>query len=1279
TIIARHEVLRSVYRDGDTATEQVILSDTRFTLDYQDISALDATTQRQTLADTIQRLQSQPFDLSKDLMIRATYIETGAQSDNASVLLFNMHHIASDGWSLQVLMKEFVQLYRAYSQNQPNPLAPLAIQYADYAQWQRAYLSGAVLKNQLTYWSEQLCDLPPVHSLPLDHPRPQVKQHQGALVQGKLDSGVATGLAELAQSQGLTAFMLLHSALSLLLSRHSNSKDIVIGTPVANRTQAELDSLIGFFVNTLVLRVNTAQSDLAGYLAHVKAVNLGAQSHQDVPFEQLVEHLKVPRSTAHSPLFQIMLTTQTDYGLDEPTGEQGGLDLNGAALTMRGAAQTVAKFDIEVNISISEQGVALNWLYDTALFRDEHIRTLNRHLMQILTQLSQLQTCAIPLSSIALLSEPERTHLLKTLNPAPVDYDTELTMAQWIERQVAKTPTQTALWYEGQSLSYQALNDKANRLAWHLHAEHRVAPGTLVGVCMTRSLEMVIGILAILKAGGAYVPLDPTLPETRLDYMLAHAGISTILTQSAHQAKCQASPESRPTLILMDDYGNDETRFEQYPTHNLSLQHSGLSAQDMAYMIYTSGSTGQPKGVLVSHQALVNRVDWMDKQYGCDSHDVILQKTPFGFDVSVWEFMWPLCRGAKMVLARPEGHKDPQYLCQLIRQCGVTKLHFVPSMLGIMLDYGALAQCTSIRQVFCSGEALQVKQVQGFRASLPDAQLHNLYGPTEAAIDVSYWDCSQPISTTVPIGKPIQNIQLLILDDDLQLVPFGSAGELFIGGDGLAWGYHKQPELTAERFITNPYQSEMGEQASARLYRTGDLVRYLDNGDIEYLGRSDDQIKINGLRIELGEIESVLLAQQEVDSALVTTLELDQATPTLVAYFKSTLSVSELDEAQLVKQLQEQLSECLPAYMVPALLCHVSPWPVTANGKVDRRALPAPARKMLAATEPQTVTEQQLATLWQQVLQCPTQAIYRESDFFELGGSSLKLITLAMLIEKSFSCAVSLEQLFKTTQLVTQAKLVDAGGSEQTSPQLKSLNNSADTQVTLLCLPGAADLARSFSPLAEALQGDIAVYGYEHLPEHSAALTIQAYADEYCAHIRSHFIQPLKAGRLVLLGHSMGGLLAAEISRQLTGSQPVLSILLDSYVDCPEVSKVDTAQALQALSKQLDIPAGFAEQFEQLMRRHTSLVKGYQLTSEVAQHCVLIGARANPAWNEAYQNFLRDKLQLPHLSVAGDHHSILWQENSKELADQIKNIIYQRIGKQQLQQERFEHDSVREV
>ncbi|KAF7783783.1 hypothetical protein PRUB_a5355 [Pseudoalteromonas rubra] len=814
TIVARHEVLRSVYRDGDSGTEQVIQTDVHFTLDYEDLRLLSPATQQQTIASLIPRLQSQPFDLSKDLMIRAAYIDTGADSEHASVLLFNIHHIASDGWSLQLLVKEFVLLYRAYTQSQDNPLTPLSIQYADYAHWQHSYLSGPVLERQLTYWSEQLSDLPPVHSLPLDHPRPQVKQHVGELVQGKLDSDVAAGLAELAQSQGLTSFMLLHSALSLLLSRHSNSKDVVIGTPVANRTQTELESLIGFFVNTLVLRVNTAQPDITRYLEHVKAVHLGAQSHQDVPFEQLVERLNVPRSTAHSPLFQIMLTTQTDYGLDDQATEQGELDLNGAALTMRGAAQTVAKFDIEVNISTSAQGVAINWVYDKALFTHAHISTLNRHLMQILTQLSQLQSTSVPLSSIALLSAQERTHLLETLNPTPVDYDTSLTMAQWIERQVAKTPTQTALCYEGQTLSYQSLNDKANQLARHLRAEHQVAPGTLVGVCMTRSLEMVIGILAILKAGGAYVPLDPTLPETRLDYMLAHAGITTILTQSEHQSKCQANNENTPALILMDGYAQDATRFEDYATQDLSPQETGLSAQDMAYMIYTSGSTGKPKGVLVSHQALVNRVDWMDKQYGCDHHDVILQKTPFGFDVSVWEFMWPLCRGAQMVLARPEGHKDPQYLCQLIRQNGVTKLHFVPSMLGIMLDYGALAQCTSIRQVFCSGEALQVKQVQGFRASLPDAQLHNLYGPTEAAIDVSYWDCSQPISTTVPIGKPIQNIQLLILDDDLQLVPFGSAGELFIGGDGLAWGYHNQPELTAERFINNPYQSEMGARAS---------------------------------------------------------------------------------------------------------------------------------------------------------------------------------------------------------------------------------------------------------------------------------------------------------------------------------------------------------------------------------------------------------------------------------------------------------------------------------
>ncbi|NQZ13046.1 MAG: amino acid adenylation domain-containing protein, partial [Algicola sp.] len=560
------------------------------------------------------------------------------------------------------------------------------------------------------------------------------------------------------------------------------------------------------------------------------------------------------------------------------------------------------------------------------------------------------------------MSKGEIEHLLYGLNDTHVDYPEDKCIHELFEQRAADNPDNIAVWFEDQQLDYQQLNDKANQLAHYLKERLGVKPDTLVGLCTERSFEMVIGILAILKAGGAYVPLDPSYPQDRLNYMCEDAALDVVLTQS--QLYPVLSGFNGTILTLDGLAGTDNAQTAEhfckaYSTGNLTTAQTGLVASNLAYVIYTSGSTGKPKGVMVEHQALFNRIHWMHNKYGMNAHDKVLQKTPYSFDVSVWEFAWTLAYGAQLVVARPEGHKDPDYLCALIERQGITKLHFVPSMLGVILQSDGFKNCRNIEQVFCSGEALQQGHVQGFRTALPGAQLHNLYGPTEAAIDVSYWDCSGDITLGVPIGKPIDNIQLVILDSNLNVVPQGSVGELHIGGDGLARGYLNLAQLTAQTFIENPYYDAARPNSSARLYKTGDLASLRHDGEIEYQGRTDHQVKIRGLLIELGEVEHQLGGLATVDSALVMATQLNAAMQ-LVGYVKPVDDIDQENISQYIATVKSELGQIVPAHMVPSILMVIEQWPLTANGKVDRKALPAPDGSALQDeyVTPETETEQ---------------------------------------------------------------------------------------------------------------------------------------------------------------------------------------------------------------------------------------------------------------------------------------------------------------------------------
>ncbi|MCJ8271689.1 MAG: amino acid adenylation domain-containing protein, partial [Psychrosphaera sp.] len=788
--------------------------------------------------------------------------------------------------------------------------------------------------------------------------------------------------------------------------------DIVLGTPAANRMDNTLAEMVGCFINTLVLRSNTGGCEtFSDYLAHIKQVNLAAQQHQDVPFDYLVEQLDIARSSEHPPLVQIMMFMDTNASQS--------LSIDAIRITELEKAVVQIECELEIEFSPCAQGMTIQWRYDSRLFKAQSIQCLQRHFDTLLGGV--LKTSAGPLAQLPMLSAQEiyfQTHLLnQTRRKVPP----ELLIHELFVAQAQKTPDQLAVIFENQRLSYRQLDEKSNQLARHLQTLG-VKGGDFVGIALTRSLEMVISIYAVLKVGAAYVPLETALPKNRLNHVLAQTELRHILTLSGI-TDVWALDASVNAIAL--DTAQTIQQVDACAVTVLARAAEADSA-DLAYVMFTSGSTGKPKGVMISHRALVNRIDWMQNTLNLTCDDKVLQKTPFAFDISVWEFVWTLGYGGTMVMAKPEGHKDPHYLAEIMAREQITIVHFVPPMLRAYLAIAAKPFAESIRCVISGGEALKLSDAKAFKEQAPGITLHNCYGPTEATIEVSHFNCDDlQDHTSVPIGKPIQNLQLLVLDDDLNLCPFGVPGELHIGGMGLAKGYLRQPQLTATTFITHPFDDD----PQARLYKTADLVRYLPSGDLEYLGRRDHQVKLRGFRIEPGEIEAQLKACEGVDSATVLLVEVKPGHPMLVAYLKSNVPVNS-------QHISEQLSLHLPQYMVPSAYVAVDQWPLTLSGKLDRKALPVP--DMATADDqycpPQTANQHQLGGIWADLLKHPKDQLGINDNFFALGGDSiLSIQVVARAAEVGIE--LSVKQLFEAQTIRQLAALVEPALHKGTSQQ----------------------------------------------------------------------------------------------------------------------------------------------------------------------------------------------------------------------------------------------------
>ncbi|HEJ7025372.1 TPA: amino acid adenylation domain-containing protein [Serratia marcescens] len=1020
-LYARHESLRSRFITREDRPQVQILPANGLPLAFHDLRRHPAQ------ADTLCRqAATQPFDLTQGPLVRAALIRL---ADEEHLFLLTCHHIISDGWSTGILLRELGALYGALRRGDADPLPPLTLQYPDYAAWQRRYLTPERLAAQAQYWRETLIGAPALLTLPTDRPRPTVQSFSGGEVPIAIDAELTQALRQFSRQHGGTLFMTVLAAWSLVLARMAGQQELVIGTPEANRGRLETESLVGFFVSTLALRIDLRDDpDLPTLIARIRHTVLTAQENRDLPFEQVVELVNPPRHLGYTPLFQVMLAWQDGSVRDIP--------LPGLQAELAGLEYSAAKFDLTLDLADTGEGISGTLNFATALFDRATAERYGVYLVQALRAMTLNSPRSV--SHIDLLPPAEREHLLHGWNRTERDYPLDQTLTALFEQQVHRTPDATVLVSGAESLSYAQLNARANRLA-HALIARGVGPDSRVAVCAERGLNMVTALFGILKAGGAYVPLDPAYPGERLQYILQDADPVLLLADAAGRAAL-GEPVT-PQLAL--EAALPETLSAENPAPRAQASH-------LAYVIYTSGSTGKPKGAMNEHRGVVNRLVWMQEAYGLTAADTVLQKTPFGFDVSVWEFFWPLMVGARLVMAKPEGHKDPDYLSRAIEQYGVTTLHFVPSMLqSFLADGQAATRCGQVVRVMCSGEALPAALVAEFYRRLPQAELHNLYGPTEAAVDVTAWHCSREAErVSVPIGRPIANTRIYLLDERGQPVPLGAVGELYIGGVQVARGYLNRPELTAERFLADPFAP------GGRMYRTGDVARYLANGDIEYLGRNDQQVKIRGFRIECGEIEAVLATHPAVREAVVDARAVGDD-KRLVAWV---VPAADVAEETLAGALRQHVSAALPDYMVPSAWVVVAALPLSPNGKLDRRALPEPqgAQSQAAYEAPQGEHEALLAAIWRELLN--VERVGRHDNFFELGGHSLLAVKLMAQLRRA-GWGANVQTLFSTPTLSALAQAMSAQG-EVDIPENR-------------ILPGGASITPEMLPLATLSQPEI--------------------------------------------------------------------------------------------------------------------------------------------------------------------------------------------------------------
>ena len=994
-VIRRHESLRTGFSVEDGQPVQVIDPVSVFTLERVDVSGESRPEEvAQRLVDVETR---RPFDLRSPRLFRARLIRL---SEADHILQIVVHHIVFDEWSKVVLYRELSTLYEAFSSGRPSPLPEAMIQYGDFAEWQRTWLTEAALQEDLAHWASELEGAPSVLDLPSDRPRPSVASLRGGRRRLPLPPELTSALDELARREGATFFEGLLALFQLLLQRYTGEEDFVVGVPVDNRNRPELDDIIGVLLNTVVIR-----SDLAGspsfrtMLRRVHTRVLAATAHLNLPFELLIRELQPVRDLSRHPLYQVLLAINPL----EPSLQLPGIDTEEMDTEV-----TAAGVDLFLFLQERAGGFDALWEYSTDLFDRRTIDRIHAHLVRLLQAVVDDPNRCV--DELPMLSEDERQLLLVEWNNTDADYP-RATLHGLVEAQAKRSPDAVAVIFEQEQLTHGELDARANQLARQLR-DFGVGPDSLVAISLQRSLDLVVGLLGILKAGGAYLPLDPDLPQERLAFMLNDSRADVLLSLEPLLAQL---PPFAGRIVCLD------TDWPEIASQSTAGVDVVVGDSDLAYVIYTSGSTGRPKGVLNTHRGIVNRLLSMQDTYRLENSDRLLQKTQSSFDVAVREVFWPLLFGACLVVASPGEHGNPSYLADVIERERVTTLHFVPSMLQLFLDQVEPAKCHSLRCVLCGGEPLPADLVRRFFERF-ECELHNLYGPTEAAVSVTTWRCNaDDPKPVVPIGRPVANTQVYVLDSRLNPAPVGVWGELLIGGVQVARGYHERPELTAERFIANPF-------GAGRLYRTGDLGRWNAEGALEFGGRIDNQVKLRGFRIELGEIEVVLREHEAVAESAVIAVESGVGQSELAAYV--VLEPGWRGKATIRPDFTSYLRTKLPDYMVPSSVTSIDALPLLPNGKLDRSALPTPERSIEddGSSDPETALEQVIAGVWSELL--GLERVGRNDNFFALGGHSLLAARIIARLSKEFEVELSLRSFLQEPTIAALAREIEASDRE---------------------------------------------------------------------------------------------------------------------------------------------------------------------------------------------------------------------------------------------------------
>ena len=1219
-LVARHETLRTAFPLLDGEPVQAVLPAEGFVLARRAV-AEDA------LAGALDAALRHRFDLAAEMPFRAELLALGPEDHVLAVIV---HHIAFDGWSAGVFLSELAFAYDGFRQGAAPALDPLPIAYADFAVWQRARLDDpeGPLAAEAEYWRRALAGAPAQLGLPTDRPRLASRLRHAGLVKVSVDRAVRTRLVTLAQGHGVSLFMVLLAGLSVVLSRWSGNRDVLVGTPVANRTRREVEGLVGFFVNTLVMRTRLdGDPTVAELLARVRETALGAYAHQELPFEKLVEILAPERVLGESPLFQVMLVLQ-----NTPLADAARLP--GLSVELESIRRETARFDLTLSFTETEDSLDGLVEYDADLFDGSSVERLVGHIMQVLAAMAELPGRKV--AELPLLGEAERHQLLHSWNAtsAPLPGGRLIDL---IEEAAARRRDEPALLSDGPPLSYANLEAAGNKLARRLIALG-VGPEDVVAVALERSTLMVVALLGVLKAGAAYLPLDPEYPAARLGYMLEDSGATLVLTEAAVR---DALPAGARTLLLDDPEERAAVRaFDPGPIAEAERR-TPLLPGHAAQVIYTSGSTGRPKGVVVSHRNLVALASAIKGTMRSDA--VVLQLASIAFDVSTLEIWAPLATGAKVALY-PRGKVEIGTLGEVLRRHGVTRLALTAALFNAVVETD-LRVLAPLRTLMVGGDALSPQHVAAAARALPDLTIKNAYGPTEATCTATVFPVRGRVGQGVPIGRPIANYQAYVLDDRLRPVPIGVSGELYIGGEGVSRGYLNRPALTAERFIANPF-------GPGRLYRTGDVVRWRTDGELEFVGRADGQVKIRGFRIETGEIESVLLEHPGVGQAAVVAREDRPGDRRLAAYLVARPDRAAPEPAEL----REMLAARLPDYMVPSAFVRLDALPLTVNSKLDRAALPAPDLGADGFEPPRPGTETALAAIWSDLL--GVERVGRADDFFALGGHSLLTIRLAARLRAAFGCEVPVARLFQDPTLAGVARALQGAGGWSPVVPLRA----AGSAVPLFCVHPAGGQVWTYRPLLSVLPADQPLYALQGRAGDGAPDSVEAMAASYLEAVRT--VQP--HGPYRLAGWSFGGLVAYEMARLLAAAGEAVShlLLIDAHLPAPG-GTVDRDLLDLAFHAQVLSPHGGAARAgeEEVAALRAQLAADVRLAASYhagpyAGAATLLRAAERPAGADpepAWRGLLGERLEV--VEVPGSHHSLWTEPNFAELAARLRERL----------------------